>query len=177
MVLWELIPYTAIVVGKIGYHMASLTQTQILALNEVRSPRKFSGKQPSDPQKALTAAEVLRNTANSCVKLSVLHLYLTIFPTRHLRYAILTVMIVVTCYWAISLLRMVFICHPVAYEWNKNIEGGTCLNTTAAYYSVSAINLGLDLVIIILPMPILWTLQMPIAKKVAISIIFGMGIV
>ncbi|KAL6716937.1 hypothetical protein ACLMJK_004849 [Lecanora helva] len=80
-------------------------------------------------------------------------------------------------YWVISLLVFFFLCHPVAYEWNKDIRGGTCLDTVAAFYSISAINLGLDLVVVVLPMPILWTLQMPVSKKVAISLIFGMGIV
>ena len=126
--------------------------------------------------KTIIAAEILRNSANSCVKLSMLHLYLTIFPTQRFRYAIFAMMMFVIGYWAISLLRMVFLCHPISYEWNKSIRGGTCLNTAAAYYSISGINLGLDLVVVMLPMPILWTLQMPISKKVAISMIFGMGV-
>jgi len=131
----------------------------------------------TDLNQAVVAAEVLRNSANSCIKLSILHLYLTIFPMQRFRYAIFAVMAVVICYWAVSLLRMTFICHPVAYMWDKKIKGGSCMNTTAAYFSISVINLGLDLVVTALPMPILWSLQMPTSKKVAVSMIFGMGVV
>ena len=165
----------AILVGKVGYHTTSIDLSQLLALNEVKLsifPNQFW----SNRFQTIIAAEVLRNSANSCVKLSLLHLYLTIFPMQRFRYVVFAVMMLVMCYWAISLLRMVFLCHPMAYEWNKSIRGGTCLNTAAAYYSISGINLGLDLVVIMLPMPVLWTLQMPIPKKVAISMIFGMGV-
>ena len=128
-------------------------------------------------RQAITAGEILRNSANSCVRLSILHLYLTIFCTTRFRVAVFAMMTTVACYWMISLLSLIFLCRPVAYLWDKSIKGGRCLDITATYLSVSVINLGLDLVVIALPMPTLWTLQMPLSRKVAISVIFALGLV
>ena len=73
-------------------------------------------------------------------------------------------------------MEAVVLCRPIAYTWDKSIDG-TCGNATQAYEAVGIINLITDLAIIILPMPLLWQLQLPLAKKVALTAIFGIGIV
>lgn len=50
------------------------------------------------------------------------------------------------------------------------------MDVAAAYISAAMINLILDLIVIALPMPVLWTLQMALLNKIAISAIFGVGI-
>lgn len=87
------------------------------------------------------------------------------------------VMALVMAYWLSTILRMFFLCSPFAYSWDKTIPNGTCVNLEAAYLSVSIINLILDIMVIALPMPMLWSLQMATSKKIAISAIFGMGAV
>lgn len=82
----------------------------------------------------------------------------------------------VMAYWFGSIIRLLFMCKPAAYLWDKRIAKGTCLNVNAAYLTVSGINLVLDVMVVALPMPIVWTLQMPRAKKVAITVIFSMGV-
>lgn len=72
---------------------------------------------------------------------------------------------------------MFLVCHPVSLLWDKTIVGGRCADIVAAYQIVSGLNLLLDVIIILLPMPILWNLQMPASKKLAISAIFGFGII
>lgn len=85
-------------------------------------------------------------------------------------------MALVVAYWIGSITRICFLCEPISYLWDKNIANGTCLNVVAAYLSVSGVNLILDIMVVAFPMPILWTLQMPKSKKLAISAVFAMGI-
>lgn len=85
-------------------------------------------------------------------------------------------MALVVAYWFGSIIRICFLCEPITYLWDKKTANGTCLNIIAAYLSISAINLILDIIVVALPMPLLWTLQMPKPKKLAISVVFGMGI-
>ena len=68
------------------------------------------------------------------------------------------------------------ICRPLAFQWDKTIDG-VCGNQRMAFLVPGVINLVLDLLIISLPMPVLWTLRMRTAKKVATSIVFGIGLV
>ena len=69
------------------------------------------------------------------------------------------------------------ICKPIAYNWDTTIEGGSCANQTQAFEAVGILNLLTDIAIIILPMPWLWTLQLPISKKLGLTAIFGIGVV
>jgi len=62
----------------------------------------------------------------------------------------------------------------MAYNWDRTIHG-TCGDTTALYLSTGIVNLIIDVGIVSLPMPMLWGLQMKFAKKLALSLIFGLG--
>ena len=84
-------------------------------------------------------------------------------------------MALVIAYWFSTIIRMFFLCRPLAYIWNKTIANGSCVNLPAVYLSVSIINLLLDVMVIILPMPMLWKLQMPASKELVISGVFGIG--
>lgn len=67
------------------------------------------------------------------------------------------------------------VCRPLSYTWDKSIEGH-CGDILAGYISSAVINVVLDVAVIILPMRILWKLQMRLSKKLLISGIFGLGI-
>ena len=82
-----------------------------------------------------------------------------------------------TCVIATKRQLALLICKPIAYNWDTTIEGGSCANQTEAFEAVGILNLLTDIAIIILPMPWLWTLQLPITKKIGLTGIFGIGIV
>lgn len=104
-----------------------------------------------------------------------MHLYVVVFPPRPFRFVVYTVMGLTIAYWLSTIIRMFFLCSPLAYTWDRTIPGGSCVNLSAAYLSVSIINLLLDVMVIVLPMPMLWRLQMRTAKKIALTAIFGIG--
>ncbi len=68
------------------------------------------------------------------------------------------------------------ICIPFEANWG-HVPGGHCGNEFLPYVLSGVFNLLLDISIIILPMPQLWALQLPVSKKVALSAVFGTGIV
>ena len=54
--------------------------------------------------------------------------------------------------------------------------GGSCGDQKMLDIFIGIVNLLQDVVVVVLPMPILWGLQMARSKKVALSCIFGIGI-
>jgi hypothetical protein len=68
------------------------------------------------------------------------------------------------------------LCHPFSYAWDKSIPGGYCGDATKNYLAIGIVNMVVDFSILFLPMPILWNLQMPIKKKVAIIGILSLGL-
>ena len=73
------------------------------------------------------------------------------------------------------ILEAFLLCQPLAFNWDKTIPGGFCADQHAAYISAGIINLIIDVSIIVLPMPMLWGLQMAMMRKVALTAIFSLG--
>lgn len=67
------------------------------------------------------------------------------------------------------------LCRPFKFTWDKTIQG-VCGSTTHAYLAIAIVNLVIDLSIVALPMPVLWSLKMPYKKKLAISGILCLGL-
>ena len=99
-----------------------------------------------------------------------------IFRGRWFVISAYTIIFVSILYTIAVFMEAVVLCRPIAYTWDKSIEG-TCGNSTKAYEAVGILNLFIDLAIIILPMPSLWRLQLPFAKRVGLTAIFGIGFV
>lgn len=141
---------------------------------------------------SLLALQCLWAISNALVKISICHLYVSyrglqwrrrteihiqvqIFRLRSLRIAAYTIMLVGVAYCAAVILEALLICIPVRYNWDKSIDGH-CGNSYAAYVSVAIVDLIAELSVIILPMPYVWSLQLPVGKKIALTFIFGIGI-
>ena len=66
-------------------------------------------------------------------------------------------------------------CRPLSYPWNP-IPGGYCKDVNVEAIASVSVNMVLDTSIVVLPVWPLWGLQMRIRKKVAISCLFGLGL-
>jgi hypothetical protein len=53
---------------------------------------------------------------------------------------------------------------------------GQCIDVAAAIVVQGAVNLFLDLGILITPLWAIWRLQLPMKRKIGISAVFGVGI-
>lgn len=66
------------------------------------------------------------------------------------------------------------ICHPLSQLYQP-VPGGYCGNQNAFELFTAVWSLLADAAIVVLPMPILWSLQMNLNKKIGLSVVFGMG--
>ncbi|KAF9887195.1 hypothetical protein FE257_010449 [Aspergillus nanangensis] len=113
----------------------------------------------------------------SCTKISILLLYLRIFPVAWVaRISWATIGVIVA--WAVAtILAGCLICRPFAFNWDQTIPGGSCGNQVSSFTATGIINLVTDVVVLIAPMPSLYRLQMATYKKVTLMIVFGLGVV
>jgi len=118
--------------------------------------------------------EFLWSLSNTAVKISILHLYIKIFWIRRFRIVAYSVMALTICYCLVVFLEGFLLCRPFAYNWDKSIAG-SCAALDQAYLSAGIINILVDAIIIVLPMPMLWKLQLPVSKKIGLSVMFGIG--
>ncbi|PTU22027.1 hypothetical protein P175DRAFT_0477858 [Aspergillus ochraceoroseus IBT 24754] len=119
---------------------------------------------------------VLYATTVPMVKLSVLLLYRRIFRLTWSLYlcAFLSIGYAISVSTTISLA-----CVPTSYFWTQWVDplsGGQCRVNLYNFYLWNGVaNLLTDVIILCLPAPILWKLQMPKSEKLAISGIFLLG--
>lgn len=71
-------------------------------------------------------------------------------------------------------LAVSLICRPISQFWSPTVNG-TCGNERVFGITASALNLVTDVIILIMPMPMLWGLHMPVAKKIQLTMAFGLG--
>ncbi|KAI0491094.1 hypothetical protein F4859DRAFT_520658 [Xylaria cf. heliscus] len=109
-------------------------------------------------------------------RLSILLLYIEIFSvSRYFQWGAWASVIVVCSFFVGNIVIALTICQPVALNWDPTINGH-CGNGSTAQLAVAAFNVALDIIIIALPLPAVWHLQLRTHKKVAITITFGLEI-
>jgi hypothetical protein len=81
----------------------------------------------------------------------------------------------VVCWFTAVTLTVTFQCTPVSFAWDKNVPDGRCIDFKSFIFSTAVINVLTDVVIVFMPVPVIWKLQMPSTKKIGICGIFLLG--
>ncbi|KAI7365937.1 hypothetical protein KC354_g4528 [Hortaea werneckii] len=114
-------------------------------------------------------------------KISILLLYLRIFPSTVSTWFRVTVWIVIglcSAYCLAMWFSILFECDPIGYNWTRwdGEHKGNCINARALIYSSSTINIVLDLMVFFLPSPKLMKLEVSGQKKVGICLTLVLGL-
>ena len=78
-------------------------------------------------------------------------------------------------FYTVTIFVMIFACTPRSKIWN-HFEEGTCVNIFAVNVASSVFNFVLDLVMLGMPQRVIWRLQLSTKRKIAISLLFAVGI-
>lgn len=117
-------------------------------------------------------------------KTSILLFYLRLFGTPGTRPGFRKLLYITQAFvviWFIgSLIPGIFRCRPIADFWNPLVVGAPnvrqfCTNNNTYYLASSAFNVALDFWILVLPLSIVWTLQLSGRRKFGLSAIFLLG--
>ncbi|KAF2116403.1 hypothetical protein BDV96DRAFT_574059 [Lophiotrema nucula] len=123
--------------------------------------------------KAFWASLIVYYLSLGLTKSSILLQYQRVFPTKNFQIACWSIMSVVVAYTIWTVLGSIFACIPVRAFWTK--EESRCINQFAMWFTNAAINIGTDLAIIILPMPVVRSLNLARRQKQALIGIFAIG--
>ncbi|KAF5694243.1 integral membrane protein [Fusarium denticulatum] len=67
------------------------------------------------------------------------------------------------------------LCTPLEAVWNRNLRMKCVTNRLELAYICAGINILTDLVVAILPLPVIWRLNLRRSQKIALSAVFGLG--
>jgi hypothetical protein len=78
-------------------------------------------------------------------------------------------------YGIVVILEIFLVCRPLAMAWDSQIKG-RCGNQLVSYVSLEAIGLFLDSAIMIVSILPIWKQNLKLARKIATTILFSLGV-
>lgn len=111
-------------------------------------------------------------------KLSMLHFYLHLVPNPNFRRIChISIAYLILVYTSITLINW-FGCSPISAAWNHDPSiPSTCI-TKNTYHYVNAVNNTItDILLLVLPIPVLLQLRLSMRAKLGLIVMFSMGFV
>ncbi|ROV94600.1 hypothetical protein VPNG_09203 [Cytospora leucostoma] len=124
--------------------------------------------------KGMFASEVIYVPALMTTKISILLLYRRIFPSHKFRMVLWCVGGFILAFAITGTFLQIFQCIPIEAIWYTDLAR-RCVNISADYIAMGTINIVTDVVVLCLPMPQLWRLQMSRTRKAQLMGMFLLG--
>ena len=80
----------------------------------------------------------------------------------------------VMMWWIAMQFTVIFECTPINYTWAPK-GPGHCINLDKFFFGQAIPNIATDIVLLSIPIPMIWNLQLPYSQKVALSVVFLLG--
>ena len=120
------------------------------------------------------AAECLYPATVGTIKISTLLLFARIFPSRTFTRILWAVGLFISTYSTIMILILIFQCKPIKGYWDSSLEAD-CISNAKVFIAMASLNLITDFLVVCLPLPLLWKLQMRLGMKLQVMGIFSVG--
>ncbi|KAK0614543.1 hypothetical protein B0T14DRAFT_499788 [Immersiella caudata] len=124
-------------------------------------------------------AEITNAPTMFFAKCSILFQFRRLFCPGQIRdstfWMIHALLFMCAAYYISAIFTFTFQCTPREKTWTPFLEGH-CIDVAAAIVVQGAVNLFLDIGILITPLWAIWRLQLPLKRKVGISAVFAVGI-
>ena len=83
---------------------------------------------------------------------------------------------IASCYVILYTFLFIFRCNPLDQGWDITVTTGTCLNSRTIMTVLSVANIVMDVLTLLLPIPVIMRLQMRLAQRISVILIFSSGI-
>lgn len=111
---------------------------------------------------------------NGLVKLSLLVFYLHISPQKWFRISVWATTAIVGLYTVVISALFLFNCVPPRKQFDLKVEG-SCFDPGPLYIATAVSNIVTDIILILLPIPMVYQLHMPRPQKIGAVVVFGIG--
>lgn len=130
-----------------------------------------------DDGKWLYVARIHYGVAICVAKLAILCLYRRIFsmyPRSPFDSAVIVLGILLILYYVATVIAKIWECVPLARAWDQSIPG-SCIDVLMLVNVDGIFNLVTDFIIVIMPLRVVWNLNMKVTKKASVVLAFTFG--
>ncbi|KAI1073566.1 hypothetical protein F5B20DRAFT_574698 [Whalleya microplaca] len=154
---------SSVLVGGVGFHVSEIEE-------------RFGVKSGSRTfNKHLVAIQIFWAITLGLCKISILHLFARVFVAQGFIIVTRFTVVLIVLWVLATVLSAFLMCQPLAYNWDKNIDG-QCGNEMASWITTGVVNMVIDLIIVSMPMPYLFNLEVALSKKLGLAATFGVGL-
>lgn len=103
-----------------------------------------------------------------------------IFPQRYVQRTGYAIIVFIVAFTVSGELILAFQCKPVRAFWDKTIITAQCFSNDTLFAITmyqGVLMFVCDIVIIVLPMPAIWRLQMALKKRLLVLFLFSFGVI
>jgi hypothetical protein len=124
----------------------------------------------------ILAAPLLYAPCTACAKAALCLFYGRLNPSYAFQFATWSTMFVIVGSYTGIFFSILFACKPIAASWDLSLQAdAVCINRGAIYIATAVIGVLTDVLLIILPIPTVWGLQMSRKQKIGLTGMFGVG--
>ena len=129
--------------------------------------------------RATLANNVLYSANVAIVQLSILFFYIRMFGVKKaMRIACYVFIVAISTYAIVNVLSRIFMCgsevEKAAFVMDPDLPG-KCLDDDKLCSATSIVHVIFDVSVLILPIPLIWTLHMSIFQKVVVTAVLAAG--
>ncbi|KAH6875140.1 hypothetical protein BKA58DRAFT_453973, partial [Alternaria rosae] len=136
---------------------------------------ELTGHRVNSTMNLISVASIIYCPFLASAKLSLLFFYLRLSHLRWFKSCVYVSMFLVVGYNIALVFPLIFACTPFRRNWDVTITEGSCIDRTPLYMATAVLNMATDILLLVLPVPMVVRLQMPRAQKLGLICIFGVG--
>lgn len=123
----------------------------------------------------ILAQQIVWATSLTLSKTSILTLYSKIFTISYFIVAAKITAVVIFLWMLVVILGSLLICQPLESNWDQTIAGH-CGSSITLWMCHGVLNIVTDLIVLLLPMPYIYSLELSLYKKLVLMATFGLGL-
>ncbi|KAI0537440.1 hypothetical protein GGR58DRAFT_349917 [Xylaria digitata] len=117
---------------------------------------------------------IFYNAALMATKMAFMVQYYRVLILKRFRTACIVALIIVGCWSLSQIFICIFLCKPIAGFWDASLDA-KCVPVPLQWYINAGGNIATDILIFVLPLPVLAHLDLPRAQKISLVAIFSLG--
>ncbi|KAI8657306.1 hypothetical protein NCS57_01108600 [Fusarium keratoplasticum] len=125
--------------------------------------------------KFMVISPILYAICTGASKMSLILFYRKLSPQRWWKWSVYFVLFLVAGYNISIFFAIIFGCQPFNKHWDVRVTEGSCVNRPAIYICTAVLGIASDLLLLVMPMPMIMRLQMPPRQKAGLVLLFGIG--
>ncbi|KAK7417815.1 hypothetical protein QQX98_004289 [Neonectria punicea] len=125
--------------------------------------------------KFMVMTPILYAIETGFAKISLVLFYNKLSPQKWWKWSVYGTFFLIVGYNVAIFFAVIFGCRPLKKHWTAEMTKGSCINRPAIYIATAALGILSDLVLLVLPIPMIVRLQMPPRQKAGLILLFTVG--